>query len=141
VTQLLVDNSVIQRINRSIEVAAALRDLVRGGDQLCYALPTLLDAGYSARSRADHAMVIEQLTRGGPLLSAGNAAEHIALALQRALFAAGKGRAAGVVGLLLAATAVEHDAVVLHYDSDFEELAAVDARVRARWVVPRGSVA
>jgi predicted nucleic acid-binding protein len=60
--------------------------------------------------------------------------------LQWALFEAAKGRAAGVVDLLIAGIAVEHDAVVLHYDSDFDVLASVDRRFRARWVVPRGSV-
>jgi predicted nucleic acid-binding protein len=49
-------------------------------------------------------------------------------------------RAAGVVDLLTAAIAEHHAAVMLHYDSDFEHIAAVTGQEQ-RWVVPRGTVA
>jgi predicted nucleic acid-binding protein len=41
--------------------------------------------------------------------------------------------------LLIAAAAESADLVILHYDGDFERIAAV-SRLRAQWVVPRGSV-
>ena len=47
--------------------------------------------------------------------------------------------AAGVVDLLTAAVAEHYDAVVLHYDSDFEHIATVTGQEQ-RWVVPRGTV-
>ena len=48
--------------------------------------------------------------------------------------------AAGVVGLLTAAVAEHHDAVVLHHDADFEHIAASTGQPHA-WIVLRGSIA
>jgi len=42
---------------------------------------------------------------------------------------------------LIAACAVEHDAVLMHDDRDYEHLAGVEPRLQHRWAVPRGSVA
>ncbi len=47
--------------------------------------------------------------------------------------------AAGIVDLLTAAIAEHHGAVVLHYDTDFDHIAAVTGQ-QVRWVVARGSV-
>jgi len=79
---------------------------------------------------------------GGELhrLSVTDQVGLVALALQGALFAAGKGRAVGIVDLLIAATAIVHHAVIVHYDADFELLAGVEARLKQRWIVPPGSV-
>ena len=46
-----------------------------------------------------------------------------------------------MIDLLIAATALVHDCEVLHYDSDFDLLADAEPALRARWIVPRGSVA
>lgn len=51
----------------------------------------------------------------------------------------GTGRAAGVIDVALAVTAVHFAATVLHYGSDFDHIAA-DPQLDATWVVPRGSV-
>lgn len=51
----------------------------------------------------------------------------------------GHHRAAGVIDLLTAAVAEHHGAVVLHYDADFEPIAATTGQPHA-WVVPRGSI-
>ncbi|MFI7061598.1 PIN domain-containing protein [Kribbella sp. NPDC050124] len=51
----------------------------------------------------------------------------------------GKHRAAGVVDVLTAAVAEQHGAVILHYDTDFEHIAAVTGQPHL-WVVPRGSL-
>lgn len=48
-------------------------------------------------------------------------------------------RAAGCADLLTAAVAEHYGAIVLHYDSDFDHIAAVSG-LQTRWVVPRGSV-
>lgn len=43
-----------------------------------------------------------------------------------------------VLGLMLAAIAQTHSAVVLHYDSDYERIAAITGQVH-EWIVPRGA--
>ena len=49
-------------------------------------------------------------------------------------------RAAGVIDLITAAVAEHHGAVVLHYDADFEHIAAVTGQPHT-WVAPRGGLA
>jgi predicted nucleic acid-binding protein len=44
-----------------------------------------------------------------------------------------------VVGLLTAAVAEHHGAVVLHYDADFEHIGASTGQPHA-WIVLRGSI-
>jgi predicted nucleic acid-binding protein len=41
--------------------------------------------------------------------------------------------------LIIAATAEEHGATVLHYDADYDRIAAVTGQP-AEWVAPRGSL-
>lgn len=69
----------------------------------------------------------------------------LALRLQAALFAAGKGRAVGVSDLQIAATALYHSnaqqrVVVVHYDADFDHISSVEPTFVVEWIVPRGSV-
>ena len=59
--------------------------------------------------------------------------------VQIRMAARGHHRAAGVIDLLTAAVAEHHGAVVLHYDADFEHIAASTGQAHA-WVVPRGSI-
>ena len=53
--------------------------------------------------------------------------------------ARGHHRAAGVIDLLTAAVAEHHQAVILHYDADFEHIAATTGQPHA-WIAPRGSL-
>lgn len=59
---------------------------------------------------------------------------------QHLLVARGHHRGPGVADLVIAATAHHHSATVLHYDADFDAIAAAAPDVRTEWVVPRGSV-
>jgi predicted nucleic acid-binding protein len=139
-TRLLLDNSVLQRLSRAPAVVVAVHQRIERGDVLC-SCPTLaLEAGFSARSPTDHAGIVSRLTGDFELLPLAPEVCDLAVDLQRSLFEAGQGRAVGVIDLLTAATAVWHEATVLHYDADFERVAAADRRVRQRWVVQRGSV-
>lgn len=58
--------------------------------------------------------------------------------VQALLAAKGQHRAAGVVDLLTAAAAEHYGASVLHYDADFDHIAAV-TRQAVDWIAPRGS--
>lgn len=135
----VLDNSVLQRMPRSPEVAGAIATLLDEGQDLCWTQVLALEAGFSVRSASEHARLLEGLA-GFELLPLDPRVGEIAVDLQRRLWAAGRGRAVGARDLLTAAAAVVHGAGVLHYDADFELLAGVDERVLHRWVVPRGTV-
>lgn len=139
-THFLLDNSVLQRLDLSAEVRTATQRLIHGDNLLAASDVSVLEAGYSATSAADHARILERV--GGDLLQLPLTPEvgQAARELQTRLFDAGMGRAVGVVDLLHGATAIVHDAVLVHYDGDFEHLASVDSRLEQRWIVPRGSV-
>jgi predicted nucleic acid-binding protein len=51
----------------------------------------------------------------------------------------GQHRSAGIIDLLTAATAELHSAVVVHYDEDFEHIAAITRQPHI-WVAPKGSI-
>lgn len=56
------------------------------------------------------------------------------------MLAAGHQRGPKIPDLLIAAAAEGSNLVVLHYDSDFDRIAAVTGQ-RCQWVVAAGSVA
>ncbi|WOF23143.1 hypothetical protein N8K70_00315 [Microbacterium betulae] len=139
----LVDNSVLQRVARSEAVAGALIDLTATGD-LAGCLPQLLEEGYSARSADDHGTIVDASRRARVFLPPDGRVAELALDLQRRLFRAGKGRAVGVSDLQIAATAIRYtDASttveVVHYDHDFEHVAAVSPAFSHRWIVQAGA--
>ena len=140
----LVDNSVLQRVHRSDAVAEALIDLLSTGE-LASCLPQLLEEGYSARSADEHRMLIDASMKAKVFLEPDPEVAHLAVDLQRRLFVAGQGRAVGVSDLQIAATALRHTrgnrrVSVVHYDADFEAVAAVETAFAHRWIVPQGSV-
>ncbi|MFT4211428.1 MAG: PIN domain-containing protein [Microbacterium sp.] len=142
-TLFLVDNSVIQRIDKPQVRDAWMRLHDRGEIATC--LPLLLEAGYSARSKDDYERLIDLEQRAKVVLPPSPEIVEIALDLQHALFGAGMGRAVGVSDLQIAATALYHSTgsqpvVVLHYDADFDHLVAVAPRLRVEWIVPRGAI-
>lgn len=142
-TLFLVDNSVIQRLQKPAVREAWERLRLRGEIATC--LPTLLEAGFSARSEGDHRRLVGLEQRAKIVLPPTDQTVRVALEIQSALFAAGLGRAVGVSDIQIAATAICHSTperpvVVVHYDADFDHVAAVDARLRSEWVVAQGIV-
>ncbi|MEW1962757.1 PIN domain-containing protein [Microbacterium sp. NPDC077644] len=139
----LVDNSVLQRIHRSDAVAEALIDLLESGE-LASCLPQLLEEGYSARSADEHSALIDATARAKVFLPPDANVVRLAVDLQRRLFATGRGRSVGVSDLQIAATALrssveDQRVTVVHYDADFEHVAAVEPTFSHHWIVPRGS--
>jgi predicted nucleic acid-binding protein len=61
-----------------------------------------------------------------------------AMDTHRKLAETGQHRRFSLPDLIIAATAEQHEATLLHYDSDFERIAAVTGQP-IEWVVPRGS--
>lgn len=136
----LLDNSVVQRMPRARPVGDAVLEFTGRGDLLACSDVSLLEAGHSARNATEHARILNSLGEDFHRLPLTDQVGVVATDLQAGLFASGHGRAVGVGDLLLAATAIVHDAVLVHYDADFELLAEADQRLRHRWIVPRGSV-
>ncbi|MGF2949542.1 PIN domain-containing protein [Microbacterium alcoholitolerans] len=140
----LVDNSVLQRVHRSPEVAAALVALLETGD-LGGCLPQLLEEGYSARSADEHDAIIGSNRAAKIFLPPDARIAALAVDLQKRLFEEGMGRSVSVSDLQIAATAICHSSadqrvIVVHYDADFENVARVRTDFAHRWVVPRGTV-
>ena len=95
---------------------------------------------YSARSPTEHAEALRRLRSSFLYLILTPAIDQIIIDIRTALFAAGTGRAAGVIDVQIAATAVHHHATVLHYDSDYDHLRDAYPQLSTRWVVARGAV-
>lgn len=68
------------------------------------------------------------------------AIDQIIIDIRTALFVAGHGRAAGVIDVQIAATAIHHRATVLHYDSDYDHINAAYPNLQTHWIVPRGTI-
>jgi hypothetical protein len=109
-------------------------------DELCCCALTLDEFAFSARSAAEHAESSQRLRMSFLYLPASPGTDQVVLDIRSALWRAGKGRAAGVIDVAIAAVAVCFRATVLHYDSDFDHIAGVYPQFAAQWIVARGSV-
>lgn len=139
-TLFLVDSSVIQRLAKP-SVRTAWDRLSERGEIATY-LPSLLEAGHSARSASDYERPIDLESRAKVLLPPQPGIVEVALLIQSALFAAGIGRTVGVSDLQIAATALHHSSparpvVVAHDDADLDDVASVEPGFRSRWIAPR----
>ena len=91
---------------------------------------------YSARNANDYEARRDDLSTF-PWLGLHEAVAARALAIQRQLAGVGQHRRS-IPDLLGAATALEHDATVLHYDRDFDVIAEATG-LSARWIIPAGT--
>lgn len=143
-TIYLLDNSVVQRMQQPSVRSAVFLLSEEGAIGSC--LPILLEQGVSTRNIAEHDALLRRVRTGMVVLPPEGSILDIALDIQSRLVRAGKGRAVGVSDLQIAATAIhhstdEHPVVLVHYDRDFDHVAAVEPRLRSRWIVPAGSAA
>jgi len=133
----LIDTSALARVRHEV-----IRNIVAAliADKLAATAVTVdLEAGYSGRDLADVTAIAELRPDKYVLLPITEAIANRAREVQVRLAARGQHRAAGVIDLLTAAIAEHHGAAVMHYDADFEHIAAVTGQLH-RWIVPRGSV-
>jgi predicted nucleic acid-binding protein len=98
-----------------------------------------LEAGYSGRDLTDVQTIGQRRRSLYVVLPISEVIAERARDIQVRMAARGHHRAAGVLDLLTAAVAEHHGAIVLHYDADFEHIAATTGQPHA-WVVPRGSI-
>jgi predicted nucleic acid-binding protein len=133
----LIDTSALARV-RHEEIRNIVAALI--ATKLAATAVTVdLEAGYSGRDLADVKAIAELRRDKYVVLPITEAIANRAREVQVRLAARGQHRAAGVVDLLTAAIAEHHGAVIMHYDADFEHIAAVTGQLH-RWIVPRGSV-
>jgi len=133
----LVDTSAHARTDQP-----AVRKIIAGlvADRAAATCVTVdLGAGYSGRDVSDLRVIAERRRALYVVLPISEAIAERARDVQVRMAARGHHRAAGVVDLLTAAVAEHHGAVVLHYDADFEHIAAATGQPHG-WIVPRGSI-
>ncbi len=98
-----------------------------------------LEVRYSARSHSEYELIRRDRTRGYELFSMPDEVWDRALDVQRAMSERGPLRAVKFPDILIAATAEHHRIAVIHYDHDYDLIAAITNQP-TEWVVPRGSV-
>jgi predicted nucleic acid-binding protein len=136
-TLYLADTSAYTIARRSPAAEARLRTLAVDGTLATF-VTIDLELGYSARTPAEHQGIFRVR---GQLVQLANL-DEIALRareVQALMAAQSQHRAAGVMDLLTAAAAEHYGASVLHYDADFDHIAAVTGQP-VDWITPKGSV-
>lgn len=131
----VLDTSVIKRLAHP-SIRDVVEPLAAGGE---LARPSMcdLEVGYSARNADEWDQLIAALDAFDPV---DTTAAHVRRALQvQRLLAQRSQRGRKLPDLLIAAAAEELDLTVLHYDADFDLIAAVTGQ-RCTWVVPAGTV-
>ncbi|HVS28350.1 MAG TPA: PIN domain-containing protein [Solirubrobacteraceae bacterium] len=139
--ELLLDDSAWARLDapvlpqrRADEIASAIEQL-----RIATCLPFLLEAGYSARAARDRGELLDGLL-ALPMLHIDEDVERRAIDAQRQLARAGHHRLPPV-DLILSAVADTHGLGVLHYDADYDILAAkTDLEFESVWLAPHGSL-
>ena len=134
---LLIDSSAWSRW-RKPAAGKRLTTAIEAGE-IVVCLPFLLEVGYSARSGAGHAALMGDLALL-PRVELGPEVERLALRAQSELAAIGHHRLAPN-DLVLAACAHHSGHGVLHYDRDYDVIAAhTSLEFASEWVAPAGSL-
>jgi predicted nucleic acid-binding protein len=139
---LLLDNSAWARLELgSVPEArrAQVASLIESGE-IAVCMPFLLEAGWSARSGADHEELLADLLQL-PRVRIDADVEDAALDAQRELARRAHHRSASPSDLLTAACAHVNGAGVLHYDRDYDVLRELTGLVfDSQWLAPAGSL-
>jgi predicted nucleic acid-binding protein len=122
----LVDNSVwVRRTQRNPAVLARLKRIEKSpSDSFVTCPPQVLEFCHSALP-GEYTDYRSFISLGFPLEK--HPEETLVLDIQQALWENGLFRAAGPIDILIAAYAIENDAVVLACDHDFNHIAKVSA--------------
>jgi len=131
----LGDKSAFEQQRHSEAAAGLLRALTADG-VLYMTEIVALELLYSARNADDYEARRDDLGTL-PWLRLTEVVAARALDIQRQLAGIGQHRRP-IPDLLVAATALEHDATVLHYDHDFDLIAEATG-LSARWIIPAGT--
>lgn len=139
---LLLDNSAWARLDSAAldaERRAEVATMIQAGD-LAVCTPFLLEAGWSAQSLTHHDELLADLL-ALPRFKIDSTVEGAALDAQRDLARRGQHRSASPTDLLIAACAHANGAGVLHYDRDYDLLAAgTGLSFDSCWLAPAGTL-
>jgi predicted nucleic acid-binding protein len=131
----LLDTSVLTRL-REPSIRAVVEPRAQSGE-LARAGISDLEIGFSARNATEWDRLAVAV---GAFELVETAAEHVRRARQvQRLLAAKHQRGRKLPDLLVAAAAEAYDLTVLHYDADFDLIAAATGQ-SCEWIVPAGSV-
>jgi predicted nucleic acid-binding protein len=138
---LLLDNSAWARLT-SDRLDGDRAETVAGwiaGLQVATCLPFLLEAGYSARSGAEHESMMSDLA-WLPRVAIDRGIERLATAAQGELAKVGHHRLAPA-DVMIAACAHVAGMGVLHYDRDYDLLAEhTSLAFESEWLAPAGTL-
>jgi hypothetical protein len=131
----LLDTSVLTRLARP-SIRAAVEPLATEG-RAARARITDLEIGFSARNADEWDRLASSLSE---LRVVETTSEHLRRARQTQRTLAGRGlQGRKIPDLLIAAAAEQEQLTLLHYDPDFDFIAAATGQ-KCEWIVPRGSV-
>jgi predicted nucleic acid-binding protein len=137
VARFIADKSALTRL-RHTTVRVALGDLIEAGlVATCGVIE--FELLWSTRSAEEFENVANDRSLGYEWLATEDVDWRRALSVQRELWNTGQMRTVPLPDLLIAAVAERNRVTVLHYDADFDRIAAVTEQP-TQWVVPRGSV-
>ncbi|MEH0935699.1 PIN domain nuclease [Micromonospora psammae] len=134
----LVDTSALVRLLRDPALRVRWEPAITAG--LLAICPLIeLEFLHTARSAADRSRLADLLRTTFGWVTMPDRSYERAAEIQEELTARGTHRSAGAVDLLIAATAEYQGLSVLHYDHDFDQVAAATGQPM-RWVAPAGTI-
>ncbi|MDF3288209.1 VapC toxin family PIN domain ribonuclease [Streptomyces silvisoli] len=135
--RFLIDASAAARVHRAAALEKWAPVLRQGRVGMCEA--TRVQLLRSARSADEYDRLADGFASLYGRYGVTEEAWTRARALQRNLVRAGCHRSAGVAGLLVAVTALDHRLTLLHYDRGFETIAQ-HTELKTRWLAEPGSL-
>ncbi|MGW6333662.1 PIN domain-containing protein [Nocardia rhamnosiphila] len=134
-TRYLIDKSAFARYPKP--AVRAVIDPLHNAGLLAICGAVELEILHSARSKTDAQRIREEL-RGFDWLPTPDESWDRAVEIQGLLIEGGNRRALSVADLVIAAVAERHHTTVLHYDGDYDMIAAVTGQP-TRWVARPGT--
>ena len=132
----LIDTSAFLRLDREPVAVTVMPLISQGGVAMCD--PVLLEVMYSAAASA-YDRTLAKIRGTLTIIDVDAAAGRRAVEVQHEMAGKSQHRTAKPMDLLIAACAETRGLTLLHYDKDYDEIAAVTGQP-SMWVVPRGSV-
>jgi predicted nucleic acid-binding protein len=135
----LFDTSALILAARDPTVGRILAEAV-AADEVALSEPILLEYLNGARNLEEYGRFDRGLRAARVVRTTAEDWDR-ALEVHRALAASGPGhqRSVRLAYLIIAAAAERHGLPIVHYDEDYERIAAVTSQP-TRWVAPRGSI-